>query len=731
MAHHDNLRTFVCSDCPKSYNTKTDLTQHLKIHGKTDNFNKACDECGKQFTSKVLFHRHRRSHNPPGSKYKQKCKICNVYFVWLADHIKTVHEKVRNFSCDICKKSFGKKSGLTSHKATVHDKIRVFSCDLCYKTFGHKQHAMKHRLQHTKILALSPQELHDQKKLFKCEFCKNCYRLKSSLAKHRRLTHKIFTPVADVSTIRDKIVFAGEDDTRTQDVEGVFLCADDENELKNEVDHFDDSYVKDGPFYFKIDILDDNLDVLSTDDMQMNMFQDIVPEITSDLKNKQILNEIILPNEIGIFEVEINNIVNNRSDSEEEDLTKERIPCDQCDKTYSSQNYLLKHMKTIHNKSELLECDLCKLKFSNETNLNKHKRKFHAGIFSKTDKFGQCPKCYKQVNKYYLKRHFLKCGQEVAESGKMECDKCFKLFKDPEAFKYHKRYGHHVPRDLSTMLKPYKCPLCGRDFGSKSGLDRHIYQHENNTLKSFGYKHLGTKCSLCDEQFLDRLKRDKHWYQVHDNGKITMRKCYYCNSEFKLFIDFRVHVESHDDIHICLICGHFFADDQVLQTHMQTHKRVDVKSRPFECDICGHRMTFKNQLTIHMRNHMKDRHEYVCHICGKNFKHYSVFLYHKRRHHEKKFDYQCQDCGVKFMSQTDLTVHTRKHTGEREYFDPWLNNSNLIVSIPGPFKCEFCSKTFASKHTYRFHQSTHVPKTFECKKCEMSFPTVSFHSITF
>lgn len=674
MAHHENLRSFVCSDCPKSYNTKTDLTQHLKIHGKTDNFKKTCEECGMQFISKVLYHKHRRSHNPSGSKYKQKCNICNLYFVWLADHVRTVHEKVRNFVCEICNKSFGKKSGLTTHISTVHEKIKVFSCDICFKHFGHKQHAVKHREMHTKTLTKSQQKVKDQKKLFKCEYCRNCYRFKCSLAKHRRIIHKITTPVAKVSYIRDKIVFSGdEEEIETRDfVEEVFLLAEADNELQNEVAQFDKSFTKEEPF-FKIEMIDDNLDVLNTDDIQISMFQDLPSEETSNLKSVSNVSGIHLKNDTVNSESELNNINNNNnnnnsiynSDSDEEDFEKERATCNQCDKSYSSPNNLLKHMKSMHNDGEFIECDQCKLKFTCESNLDKHTLKFHAGIFSKTDKLVECPKCHKNVHKYYLRRHFLKCGQ--AEEGKMECDKCFKLFKDPEAFKYHKRYGHHIIRDLSTMLKPFKCPLCGRDFGSKSGLDRHVYQHENNTLKSFGYKHLGTKCSLCQEQFANRLKRDKHWYQVHENGKITMRKCFYCNTEFQLFNEFRNHIETHEDVHICLICGHFFADAQILTTHMDKHKRIDVKSRPFECDICGHRMTFKNQITIHMRNHTKDRHEYVCHICGKNFKHYSVYLYHKRRHHEKKFDYQCQDCGDKFISQTDLTVHIRSHTGERKY----------------------------------------------------------------
>ena len=53
----------------------------------------------------------------------------------LERHILTVHENIRDFLCQFCKKAFLKKDHLKRHIQTVHEKKRDFECDICNKSF--------------------------------------------------------------------------------------------------------------------------------------------------------------------------------------------------------------------------------------------------------------------------------------------------------------------------------------------------------------------------------------------------------------------------------------------------------------------------------------------------------------------------------------------------------------------------------------------------------------------
>lgn len=86
--------------------------------------------------------------------------------------------------------------------------------------------------------------------------------------------------------------------------------------------------------------------------------------------------------------------------------------------------------------------------------------------------------------------------------------------------------------------------------------------------------------------------------QVHLNGKRMKRLCKYCNNEFQLYDEFKTHIESHQGIFICVICGEYFRDSQALSSHAEDHKKIDVKLRKYVCDYCGHRLFNKIQLNV-------------------------------------------------------------------------------------------------------------------------------------
>ena len=62
----------------------------------------------------------------------------------LKQHVKAVHENIREHACNSCGKRFLQKNKLKRHTETVHEKIRVFKCDSCGKTFGMKGKLTSH-----------------------------------------------------------------------------------------------------------------------------------------------------------------------------------------------------------------------------------------------------------------------------------------------------------------------------------------------------------------------------------------------------------------------------------------------------------------------------------------------------------------------------------------------------------------------------------------------------------
>ena len=74
--------------------------------------------------------------------------VANVIFVdkkYIVNvHIKNVHEKQRDYKCQICGKDFGLKQILERHLKIVHEKRRDYKCNYCSKEFSRKAYKEKH-----------------------------------------------------------------------------------------------------------------------------------------------------------------------------------------------------------------------------------------------------------------------------------------------------------------------------------------------------------------------------------------------------------------------------------------------------------------------------------------------------------------------------------------------------------------------------------------------------------
>lgn len=357
-------------------------------------------------------------------------------------------------------------------------------------------------------------------------------------------------------------------------------------------------------------------------------------------------------------------MIADHDENEVEDDEKKRT-CETCEppKVFKKTRYLLLHIQAVHSEQSY-SCDQCPRTFSFKRSLDRHIKGVHDNI---RDFKCEAPGCEKSFcNGYELKQHTTNSHNKGDKSDRT-CKICFKVFKKVKYMEIHCASIHNSEPQFS-------CSICHRGFSFRRSMDRHIKaihedrrdfkctsegcerafrsrydlnEHFNNIHalikkkrlyenvtcdvceKEFSSRkvlyshkklvHEGVKwglkfeCKLCKENFESKYKKSKHWGQVHRNGKIKMRTCHLCNSEFQLFDDFKAHIESHIGYHICITCGLCLSDESSLFIHLETHRKIEEELRQFVCDVCSHRLSTKAQLLIHMRKHFTGDH-YMCDV---------------------------------------------------------------------------------------------------------------------
>jgi KRAB domain-containing zinc finger protein len=68
-------------------------------------------------------------------------------------HVKSVHLKEKEYSCEHCDFKSSKKWNLKAHVKTVHDKLKDFNCSFCDYKSSRKDALLKHGADVHKITA--------------------------------------------------------------------------------------------------------------------------------------------------------------------------------------------------------------------------------------------------------------------------------------------------------------------------------------------------------------------------------------------------------------------------------------------------------------------------------------------------------------------------------------------------------------------------------------------------
>ena len=155
---HDEKK-FICEKCSMGFIFEASLTAHicekikclncdfstihaqyLRFHMKREHENKKCKKCKKKLHG-----------GPCVGDEKLKCKQCNSAFktdVSLREHVLSVHEKRKDFTCEFCGKHFVTQRRCNGHVTKTHTQKRLekVKCDICNKTLCNLRQLQNHKV---------------------------------------------------------------------------------------------------------------------------------------------------------------------------------------------------------------------------------------------------------------------------------------------------------------------------------------------------------------------------------------------------------------------------------------------------------------------------------------------------------------------------------------------------------------------------------------------------------
>ncbi|XP_073842012.1 uncharacterized protein [Musca autumnalis] len=171
-----NLKTHMCEKCGKVYQSSRTLQNHRITHLDKSEWPFVCDaaECSKKFATKEKLKIHKLRHTGVKKFICPHCGMRKYTKTELRTHI-NYHTLERTWTCQFCAKVCPSPGHLRMHIRTFHERAKDFACRFCERKFSRDNTRKLHEMKHT------------GEKPYTCDVCGRRFIQQRVLITHRKI----------------------------------------------------------------------------------------------------------------------------------------------------------------------------------------------------------------------------------------------------------------------------------------------------------------------------------------------------------------------------------------------------------------------------------------------------------------------------------------------------------------------------------------------------------------